>query len=563
MVSTRSGSERLRIIPLGGIGEIGKNMMVIEFGDEMLIIDVGLAFPEEEMLGIDVVIPDMTYVLERQERVKAVLLTHGHEDHVGGLPYLLRHICVPVYGTRLTLGLVEDKLREFGTTLHPDSRAIAPGEILRTGSFTVTFFRVNHSIADCVGLRIETPAGVIVHTGDFKFDQTPVDGQVADFHRLAEFGDKGVLVILSDSTNAEKRGFTQSERVVGNALDDIFRRAKRRILVASFASNVPRIQQVITAAYEHGRKVAVVGRSMENVVEVALRLGYLKDPGVIVDLQSISRLPDDRVVLLTTGSQGEPMSALTRMAMAEHKRVEIQPGDTVVIAATAVPGNEKLVHRTIDHLFRLGAEVIYDAVSPVHVSGHASREELKLMLNLVRPKYFVPIHGEYRHLVHHAELAEMMGIPRENILIAENGTVLEFHKGRGRIAGKVQAGNVLVDGLGVGDVGKVVLKDRRQLSQDGILIVVVAINGKTGRVLSGPDIVSRGFVYVRESESLLQEAKERVAEVMNTCEREGVTDWGRIKAHIRDALQSYLYKRTRRQPMILPIILDVNGGEEE
>ena len=545
------------IIALGGYGEIGKNMTAIEYRDDIIVIDAGLAFPEEEMLGIDIVIPDIAYLVEKADRVRAIILTHGHEDHIGALPYILRTLHVPVYGTRLTLGLVNNKLREHGIE-DAVMKEIRPRDRLAIGPFKVEFFRVNHSIADCVGLAVHTPVGTILHTGDFKFDQTPVDGEVSDFHKLSELGDGGVLVLLSDSTNADRPGYTPSEKVVGRTLREIFSSEKSRILVASFASHVLRIQQVISAASEYGRKVAVVGRSMENVVATAMELGYLDVPkGVLVDIEEIKRMPPDRVVILTTGSQGEPMSALTRIASADHKKVEITPGDIVIIAATPVPGNETMVTRTIDNLFRRGARVIYEASSGVHVSGHASQEELKLMLNLVRPKYFVPIHGEYRHLIHHAELAASVGVPAGNILIGENGTVFEFSAREARIAGRVQAGNVLVDGLGVGDVGSVVLRDRKQLAEDGILIAVLAVDSETCELLSGPDIVSRGFVYVRESEQLMEECKERVRQILERCAESGLTEWSTIKSAVKDALSKFLYERVGRRPMILPIIMDI------
>lgn len=552
------------LVPLGGLGEIGKNMMVLECRDDILIIDAGLAFPEEELLGIDIVIPDVSYLVERAEQIRGVVITHGHEDHIGALPFVLRHLDVPVYGPRLALGLLKEKLAEHGMSLSSGSKAVGPGETIQVGAFSVEFFRVNHSIADCLGLAIETPVGLIVHSGDFKFDQTPVDGETTDFQKLAELGRRGVLLLLSDSTNAERTGYTLSEKVVGETLDGVFRRASGRILVACFASNVPRIQQVINVAHKYGRKVAVVGRSMENTVDVCLDLGYLDaPPGAIVSLEEVNRLPGHQVCILTTGSQGEPMSALTRMSVDDHRRVEIVPGDMVVIAATPVPGNEKLVNRTIDNLFRLGAEVVYGRDSGVHVSGHASREELKLMFNLVKPRYFIPIHGEYRHLIHHRALIESLGVPRDRILVGENGTVFEFTRDHGRIVNKLPAGRVLVDGLGVGDVGSVVLRDRKQLSQDGILIVVVAIGGRTGEVLSGPELLSRGFVYMRESEELLEDIRKRVKGILDVCKQEGITDWSTIKSKIRDALGNHLYEKTRRRPMILPIILNIDSDEED
>ncbi|GAW91779.1 ribonuclease J [Calderihabitans maritimus] len=551
-------ANKITLIPLGGLGEIGKNMLVVRYGGSILVIDCGLIFPEDEMLGIDVVIPDISYLLENRHLVKGIIVTHGHEDHIGALPYVLKELNVPVYGTKLTLGLLQDKLKESDLHRNVKLNRIKPRDVLNIGPFTVEFFRVSHSIPDAVGLAIHTPIGTIVHTSDFKFDQTPVDGEVTDFYKLTELGEKGVLVLLSDSTNAERPGYTMSEKVVGNTFEEAFRLAKERIIVASFASNIHRIQQVISTAYKYGRKVAVAGRSMANVMSVAAELGYLTIPEkTLVDLDEIVNLPKHRVVILATGSQGEPMSALTRMAMADHRRVEIVPGDTVIISATPIPGNEKMVARTIDHLFKQGADVIYESISGVHVSGHASQEELKMMINLVKPRFFIPVHGEYRMLIKHARLAEELGIPRQNIFVVENGQVLEFTRRRGCIAGRVTAGRVLVDGLGVGDVGNIVLRDRKQLSQDGILIVVLTLNKDTGAVIAGPDIVSRGFVYVRESEALLEEAKIRVSEALQHCEEKKITDWSTIKSNVRDTLGKFLYEKTRRRPMILPIIMEV------
>lgn len=549
--------QKIQIIPLGGLGEIGKNMTVVRCGDEIIVIDSGLAFPEDDMLGIDLVIPDVTYLLDNRDLVKAIVLTHGHEDHIGALPYVLKQLDVPVYGTRLALGILSGRLKEnnvAATNLIP----VIPGDQVQIGSMKVGFIRVSHSIPDSVALSIKTPIGTIVHTGDFKLDQTPVDGKVTDFHKFAELGDQGVLVMLADSTNAERPGYTQSERMVGITFDEAFRNARERIIIATFSSNVHRIQQAIDTACKYKRKVAVIGRSMVNVVNIALELGYLNVPeGVIIDVDEINNYPSSGVVILTTGSQGEPMSALTRMAMSDHKKVEIMPGDTVIISATPIPGNEKLVSRTIDYLFRQGAEVIYESASGIHVSGHASQEELKLMHNLIRPKFFIPVHGEYRHLKKHAKLAQDLGLPKENIFVAENGHILEFTPDRGAMVGKVTAGNVLVDGLGVGDVGNIVLRDRRQLSQDGILIVVVTIDKQRGCVIAGPDIVSRGFVYVRESERLMEDARERVQQALEKCETNGITEWAAIKANIRDSLGKYLYEKTRRRPMILPIIMEI------
>lgn len=549
---------KVSIIPLGGLGEIGKNMTIVRFGDSLLVIDCGLMFPEDEMLGIDIVIPDMSFLIENAAAVKGIILTHGHEDHIGGIPYLLRELDVPIYGTKLTLGLLEAKLREAGLLGSAKLKCIDTQTSLRLGPFLVEFIRVNHSIADAVAVAIHTPAGTIVHTGDFKFDQTPVDQSLTDYFKFAALGEKGVLALLSDSTNAERPGYTMSEASVAKTFDEIFRFARGRIIVASFASNVNRIQQIISAAQRYNRKVAVVGRSMNNVISIASDLGYLVVPkGTLLDIGDISSLPQNRVVILTTGSQGEPMSGLTRIAMLEHKNVEIIPGDTVVISASPIPGNEKMIARIIDNLFRQGANVIYEEVSGIHVSGHASQEELKLMINLVRPKFFIPIHGEYRMLVKHARLAEELGIPEENIFVLENGQVLDLFPNRGVTSSRVTAGRVLVDGLGIGDVGNVVLRDRKQLAQDGIVIVVVTLGKDSGMVISGPDIVTRGFVYVREAEELLEEAKDKVRQVLQSYEQHHVTEWSTIKGGIRDSLAKFLFEKTHRRPMVLPIIMEV------
>ena len=551
---------KLTIFALGGLDEIGKNMYVVRYGDDIVVIDAGLMFPEEEMLGIDVVIPDITYLIENREKVRGILLTHGHEDHIGALPYILRHLNVPVYGTKLTLGLVEHKLREAHLLNDTKRILIHSRSEVKLGSIKATFFKTNHSIPDSVGICLETPEGLVVHTGDFKFDLTPVNGQAAEMHKMAEIGKRGVLCLLSDSTNAERPGFTGSERVVGEALEEVFRKAKQRIIVATFASNIHRIQQVMDAAYNHGRKLAVVGRSMVNVVNIGMELGYLRVPdGLLIDPDEINKLPAHRVAVMSTGSQGEPMSALTRMAHSSHRKVEVLPGDTVVIAATPIPGNEKFVARTVDQLFRIGADVVYSTTSQhgVHVSGHGSQEDLKLMLNLIRPKYFIPIHGEYRMLRAHAQLAESVGVRPENIFICDNGDTVEFSDGKARYGPKIATGNVLIDGLGVGDVGNIVLRDRKLLSQDGILVVVVTLSKNNGTILSGPDIISRGFVYVRESEQLLDEANRIVTQTMEKCMKDRVSEWASLKTNIRDALSRFLYDRTRRRPMILPIIMEV------
>ena len=551
------GAQKLQIIPLGGLGEIGKNMTVIRVDDEILVIDSGLMFPDEDMLGIDLVIPDISYLIENKDKIKAIVLTHGHEDHIGALPYVLKKINVPVYGTRLTLGILEGRLKENGvdsSNLH----SVMQGDIINVGCFSVGFIRVIHSIPDAVGLSIKTPVGIIVHSGDFKLDYTPIDGKMTDFRRFSDLGNRGVLVLMADSTNSEREGHTPSERTVGAAFDRAFHNARGRIIVATFSSNVHRIQQVIDTAVRYKRHVAVLGRSMVNVVNISLELGYITAPeGTIVDIDEIHNYRMEQMVIITTGSQGEPMSALTRMSMSDHRKVGIVPGETVIISATPIPGNEKLVSKTIDNLMKLGANVIYGRNQGIHVSGHASREELKLMHNLVRPKFFIPVHGEYHHLVQHARLARELGMPKENIFIRSIGEILEITRDKGQVAGKVTAGMVMVDGLGVGDVGNRRMRDRRQLSQDGILIVVVTMNKQTHRVVAGPDIVSRGFVYVRESEALLVEDTARVQQALGRCEDEKVKEWAAIKSNVRDALGRYLFEKTRRRPMILPIIMEV------
>lgn len=512
------------------------------------------------MLGIDIVIPDITYLVENRDKVRGIIVTHGHEDHIGGLPYVLRKLNVPVYATKLTLGLIESKLKEAGL-LGETKRILINGDsVVQLGAMKASFFRTNHSIPDSVGVALDTPEGLVVHTGDFKFDQTPVNEQYADVHKMAEIGSRGVLALLSDSTNAERPGFTGSERGVGAELEEVFRKAQQRVVVATFASNVNRIQQVIDACIKTNRKLAVVGRSMVNVVSIASELGYLHIPeGMLIEPEDVNKLAADRVAVLSTGSQGEPMSALTRMARATHRKVDILPGDTVVIAATPIPGNERYVGRTVDELFRLGANVIYGpgSVSGVHVSGHGSQEELKLMLNFMKPKYFIPIHGEYRMLRLHGKLAESVGVDPDNIFLIDNGDVVEFQNGVGRKAGKVQAGNILIDGLGVGDVGNIVLRDRKLLSQDGILVVVVTLSKQDGTILSGPDIISRGFVYVRESEGLLDEANRIVTNTLTRLMTENVNEWASLKNHVKEALGRFLYEQTRRRPMILPIIMEV------
>ncbi len=550
---------KVQVIPLGGIGEIGKNMFVLKYEDEILVLDAGLKFPEEEMYGIDIVIPDISYLEENKEKVKGIIVTHGHEDHIGALPYVLPSLNVPIFGTKLTLGLVEGKLKEHNLLHSTSLNLIKPGCGMKISDhFRVEFFRTNHSIPDTVGVAVFTPAGIVVYTSDFKFDQTPVHGELTDYNKLAELGRKGVLVLLSDSTNAERPGYTLSEKVVGETINDIFRVAEGRIILATFASNVHRIQQVMDAACLHDRRVAVIGRSMVNVAGISRELGYLKVPDKnLIEVDQIGNYPENKLVLLTTGSQGEPMSALTRISISEHRKVEIIPGDTVIIAASPIPGNEKLVSRTIDNLFKRGANVYYESVSGIHVSGHASQEELKLMLNLTKPKYLIPVHGEYRHMIHHAKLAEKVGIPTKNIMVTENGSILEFSAKSGKKIGKVTVGKVLVDGLGVGDVGNIVLRDRKILSEDGILIVVIAIDKDSSRVLAGPDILSRGFVYVRESEKLIEEARKQVAQALENTSLGKMSEWSTVKNIVRDVLNKYFWEKTRRKPMILPIITEI------
>lgn len=548
---------KLQIIPLGGLGEIGKNMTVIRYNNQILLVDAGLAFPDDDMPGIDIVIPDMTYLIENKDLVLGILITHGHEDHIGALPYLLKNLNAPVYGTRLTLALIQTKLNEAKlgqVTTHE----ISPRDTVKLGMFKVEFINVSHSIPGAVALAIHTPLGTIVHTGDFKMDHTPASGGILDIHKFSELGDRGVLCLLSDSTNVERPGFTKSERFVGHNIDEAFADAEGRIIFASFASNVNRLQQAITAAYKYNRKVAVVGRSMVNVVAIASDLGYLDIPdNTLVEVDEIVNLPTNEVCILTTGSQGEPMSALTRMAQHDHRQISISPGDTIIISASPIPGNEKAIARNIDMLFKLGAKVIYESISGMHVSGHAGEEELKLMLSMVKPQYFIPVHGEYRMLMKHAELAAQLGVPQENTFVTENGNVIEFTRHGARIADKVTSGRVLIDGLGVGDVGNIVLRDRKQLSQDGILIIVLTLNSANGTIMSGPDIVTRGFVYVRESELMLDEVKEITRRTMARCQQNGIRDWASLKNQIRDVVSKNLYDKTKRRPMIIPILQEI------
>jgi len=547
----------LSVIPLGGVEEIGMNMTVLEYGEDMIIIDAGLMFPEEDMLGVDFVIPDFTYVLENREKVRAIFLTHGHEDHVGALPFLLREIKVPIYGTPLTLGLVREKLKEHNLE-DIELRSIRPRDIIREGAFTLEPIRVTHSIVDGVAYGIQTPVGLIVHTGDFKLDPTPVDGQLMDFHKFSEYGEKGTLLLLSDSTNAERGGFTFSEKEVRRAFEDIFSEARGRIIIATFASNIHRIQQVIDVAVMFGRKVILSGRSMVANAQIALDLGYLRIPeNTWLKLDALKNLNDNEVVIVTTGSQGEPMSVLSRIATDEHKQIKIKENDVVILSAKVIPGNEHSIGRIINHLFRRGANVIYEKVSEIHVSGHASKEELKLMLNLVRPKYFMPVHGEFRHKFYHARLADKIGIPKEHIFNIENGDVLEITEHEARRAGTVTTGRVFVDGKGVGDVEGMVLRDRRRLAHDGIVIVIITIEKLSGSIMSGPEIISRGFIFEDASQEVLNDVKELVYLTLSEMTPELVADKTLVQAKIRSVLKKYLRNTMDRKPMIMPLIFEV------
>ena len=549
---------KVKIIPLGGLNEIGKNMTAIEYKNDIVIIDCGLKFPDEDMFGIDVVIPDITYLLKHKDKVSGIFLTHGHEDHIGALPYVLKQLNVPVYGTKLTLGIVQSKLKEHNLLSTTELITVKPRDVVRLNSVSVEFIKTNHSIADSVAIAIHTPLGAVLHTGDFKVDYTPIDGEPMDFARFAELGKKGVLLMMADSTNVERPGYTMSEKIVGESLCRIFGKSKGRIIVATFASNIHRIQQIIDAAAMYGRKVAVSGRSMENIVQVAIELGYIKiEKENLVSIDQINKYNNYEIVIITTGSQGEPMSALARMATSEHRKVNIVSGDTIIISATPIPGNEKLVSRVIDQLFKKGAEVVYGSSEAVHVSGHACQEELKLMQTLVRPKYFIPVHGEYRHLKQHGELANSIGVPKSNILIPEIGDVIEVTRNSIKKSGSVISGQIFVDGLGVGDVGNIVIRDRKHLSQDGILTVVVTLSKENKAIIAGPDIISRGFVYVRESEKLMDEARDIVRNVFAKCEEQKITDWSTLKSTVRDELRSFLYEKTKRKPMILPIIMEI------
>ena len=554
----KKNTNKVRVMALGGLNEIGKNMTLIEYKDEIVVIDAGLSFPEDEMLGVDIVIPDITYLLKNKDKVKGLFITHGHEDHIGALPYILKKIDVPVYGTRFSIGLIEAKLKEHKLNT-VKLNVVTPKQIIKLKNISVEFIKNNHSIPGSCSLAVHTEQGVIFHTGDFKIDLTPIDGDVMDIHRICELGSAGVLLMLADSTNVEKSGFTMSEKTVGAGLDDLFRKANgSRIIVATFASNVHRLQQIINMAVKFNRKVAISGRSMVNVIGVAKDLGYLDiEDDILIDLNDISKYDNSELVIITTGTQGEPMSALARMACSEHKKVEIIPGDLVIISAHPIPGNEKLISKVINLLFERGARVVYNDIADIHVSGHAAQEDLKLINRMVKPKFFMPVHGEYRMLKRHAELANELGMPQQNVFVMQTGQVLELDRNSARVTTTVPTGNVLVDGLGVGDVGNIVLRDRKHLSEDGLMIVVVTISKEDGKVLAGPDIISRGFVYVRESEDLMDGAKNVIKDVLHECEEKNIKEWAYLKNNIKENLKEYLYTKTKRNPMILPIIMEV------
>ena len=554
----RFKQEKLKIIPLGGIQEIGKNITVFEYGDDIVLVDCGLAFPEDDMLGIDLVIPDFTYLEKNKEKIRGLVITHGHEDHIGAIPYLLSKINVPIYATKLTAGLISHKLEEHKLLKSTKLKIVNQGQTIVLGKIRVEFIRSCHSIPDAVALAIHTPVGTVVHTGDFKIDYTPIDDEKMDFGRLAELGNKGVLALMSDSTNSERKGYTMSESSVGEVLDKLFFNCTKRIVVATFASNVHRVQQIVNSAVANNRKIAVCGRSMINMIDTAMELGYINVPDhVFIDIDMIKNYPDEQLVIITTGSQGETMSALTRMAAGEHKKVTITPNDLVIISANPIPGNEKYVAKVIDDLMKIGAEVVYSSLEAIHVSGHACQEEQKLMLSLIRPKYFIPVHGEYRQLIAHSDTAKKVGIPPENIFLMTNGRVLELNEEEAKLTGVVPFGKIMVDGLGVGDVGNIVLRDRQHLSQDGLIIVVLTMDSSTGEILAGPDVISRGFVYVKESENLMEEVKHVLRDEIEKLEQSGVRDWATIKANLKDSLRDYIFAKTKRNPMILPIIMEV------
>ncbi len=549
----------LKIIPLGGIHEIGKNITVFEYDNEIIVVDCGLSFPEDDMLGIDLVIPDITYLEKNVEKIKGLVITHGHEDHIGAVPYLLKKINIPIYATKLTAGLIKNKLEEHKLLRSTDLHEVVQGQTIKLGkNFKVEFIRSSHSIPDSVMLAITTPAGTILHTGDFKVDYTPIDGKIMDFGRIAELGNKGILALMADSTNAERKGFTMSESSVGEVFDKLFLHCTKRIVVATFASNVHRVQQIVNAAIKYNRKVAVCGRSMINMIRTATELGYIECPdNLFIDIDMINTYTDDQLVIITTGSQGEPMSALTRMAAGDHRKVKITPNDLVIISATPIPGNEKFVSKVIDDLMQIGAEVVYSSLEAIHVSGHACQEEQKLIMALAKPKYFIPVHGEYRQLIAHSETAQSMGIDKDHIIMMANGRVLEINEDKTEFTSTVPCGRVLVDGLGVGDVGNIVLRDRQHLSQDGLIVIVLTMDSSTGEVVAGPDVISRGFVYVRDSENLMDDVKSVVRHEIKKCEERGIRDWSTIKSAARENLRDYIFMKTKRNPMIIPIIMEV------
>ena len=548
----------LKIIALGGLDEIGKNITVFEYEDEIVLVDCGLEFPEDDMLGVDLVIPDVSYLIKNKDKIKGLVITHGHEDHIGAIPYVLKQVNMPIYATRLTARLIEHKLEEHHLRNSVKLNVVNQGDTVNFGKMQVEFIRSSHSIPDAVMLAIHTPAGTVVHTGDFKIDFTPIDGQEMDLGRIAEIGNKGVLALLADSTNAERKGYTMSEKSIGPVFDNLFEGCKKRIVVATFASNVHRVQQIVNSAVKFGRKIAVSGRSMIDMIEAARELNYIDAPDdLFIDIDMIKNFTEDQLVIMTTGSQGETMSALTRMANGEHKKVTITGNDLVIISANPIPGNEKSVSKVIDQLMKIGAEVVYSALADVHVSGHACQEEQKLIMALVKPKYFIPVHGEYRQLMAHKDTAIEMGIPKDNIFITGNGRVLELNENEGKFTGTVPSGRVMVDGLGVGDVGNIVLRDRQHLSQDGLIVIVMTMDNQTGEIVSGPDVISRGFVYVRESENLMEEVKSFIREEIQELEDRKVRDWSTIKSTLKDDLRDYIFSKTKRNPMILPIIMEV------
>ncbi len=550
---------RLKIIPLGGLHEIGKNITVFEYENEIIVVDCGLSFPDDDMLGVDLVIPDITYLEKNVDKIKGLVITHGHEDHIGGVPYLLKKINIPIYATRLAAGLIRNKLEEHKLLRSTKLNEVMQGQTIKLGkNFKVEFIRSSHSIPDSVMLAITTPAGTVLHTGDFKVDYTPIDGKLMDFGRIAELGNKGILALMADSTNAERKGFTMSESSVGEVFDKLFLHCTKRIVVATFASNVHRVQQIVNSAIKYNRKIAVCGRSMINMIETARNLGYIECPeNIFIDIDMINNYTDEQLVIITTGSQGEPMSALTRMAAGDHRKVKITPNDLVIISATPIPGNEKFVSKVIDDLMQIGAEVVYSSLEDIHVSGHACQEEQKLILALAKPKYFIPVHGEYRQLIAHSETAQSMGIDKDNIIMLSNGRVLEINESGAEFTSTVPSGRVLVDGLGVGDVGSIVLRDRQHLSQDGLIVIVLTMDSSTGEVIAGPDVISRGFVYVRESENLMDDVKSVVRHEIKKCEEKGIRDWSTIKSTTRENLRDYIFAKTKRNPMIIPIIMEV------